>query len=87
MATEKFLDPRQHGFINGKSCTTQIIPFTYDIALGLNSKFKFDVIYFDFAKAFDSVSHNLILKKFKNEFGLNGQMQQDVVIGGVKSGV
>ena len=32
-----------------------MIPFTYDIILGLNSKSKFDVIYFDFAKTFDSV--------------------------------
>ena len=96
--TEKFLDPRQHGFINGKSCTTQMIPFTYDLALGLNNKSKFDIIYFDFAKAFDSVSHDLILKKLKQEFGINGLMlrfiksylqgrQQEVVIGGVKSGV
>ena len=96
--TENFLDPRQHGFINGKSCTTQMIPFTYDLALGLNSKSKYDVIYFDFAKAFDSVSHDLILKKLKHEFGINGLMlrfiksylqgrQQEVVIGGVKSGV
>ena len=98
LVTGKFLDPRQHGFINGKSCTTQMIPFTYDIALGLNNKSKFDVIYFDFAKAFDSVSHDLILKKLKEEFGINGLMlrfiksylqgrQQEVVIGGVKSGV
>ena len=75
-----------------------MIPFTHDIALGLNSKSKSDVIYFDFAKAFDSVSHDLILKKLKEEFGINGLMlrfiksylqgrQQEVVIGGVKSGV
>ena len=46
----------------------------------------------------DSVSHDLILKKLKEEFGINGLMlrfiksylqgrQQEVVIGGVKSGV
>ena len=95
---EKILDPRQHGFINGKSCTTQMIPFTYDLALSLNNKSKADVIYFDFAKAFDSVSHDLILKKLKHEFQIDGLMlrfirsylqgrQQQVVIGGVKSTV
>ena len=51
-----------------------MIPFTYDLALGLNSKSKLDVIYFDFAKAFDSVSHDLILNKLKNEYGINGLM-------------
>ena len=96
--TEKFLDQRQHGFINGKSCTTQMVPFTYNLALGLNNKSKIDVIYFDFAKAFDSVSHDIILKKLKEEYGVNGTMlrfvksylqgrQQQVVVGGVKSGV
>ena len=96
--TQNLLDPRQHGFVNDKSCTTQLIPFTYDLALGLNNKSKIDVIYFDFAKAFDSVSHDLILRKLKDSFGINGLMlrfiksylqgrQQEVVIGGVKSGV
>ena len=61
-ACDELLDPRQHGFINAKSCTMQMVPFTYDLALTLNNKAKCDVIYFDFAKAFDSVSHDLILK-------------------------
>ena len=81
-----------------QSCTTQMIPFSYDLALGLNNKTKLDVIYFDFAKAFDSVSHDLILKKLKEEFGINGLMlrfiksylqdrQQEAVVGVVISGV
>ena len=75
-----------------------MISFTYDIALGLNIKSEFYVIYFDFAKAFNSVSYDLILKKLKEESGINGLIlgflkayiqgrQQEVVIGGVKSGV
>ena len=43
-----------------------MLPFTYDLGLGLNSKSKYDVIYSNFAKAFDSVSHDLIIKKVKN---------------------
>ena len=95
---EKFLDLRQHGFINEKSCTTQLVPFTYDLAFNLNNRSKSDIIYFDFAKAFDSVSHDLILEKLKNEFRINGLMlrfiksylqgrQQQVVVGGVKSDI
>ena len=64
---EQHIDPKQHGFTNAKSCTTQMIPFTYDLTLTLNNKSKVDVIYFDFAKAFDSVSHDLILKKLKHD--------------------
>ena len=90
------LDSRQHGFINDKSCTTQLVPFTHDLALALNNKSRFDIIYFDFAKAFDSVSHDLILHKLKNQYKIDGLMlkfiksylegrTQQVVVGGYTS--
>ena len=60
-ACEGMLDTRQHDFINGKSCTTLMVPFANDLALALNNKSQIDVIYFDFVKAFDSVSHDIIL--------------------------
>ena len=64
---EELLYPRQHGFFNERSCITQMVPFTYDLALTLNEKSKSDVIYFDFAKTFDRVSHDLILKLKKTQ--------------------
>ena len=65
---EQLIDPRQHGFTDAQSCTTQMVPFTYNLTLTLNNKSKVDVIYLDFAKAFYSVSHDLILKKLKHEY-------------------
>ena len=59
-ACEEFIDSRQHGCIDEKSCSTQMLPFTYDLSLTINKNSKSDVIYFDFAKAFDSVSHDII---------------------------
>ena len=59
------LDPRQHSFLIGKSYTTQMVPFIHDLSLAVNNKLRSDIIYFDFAKAFDSVSHDLILYKLK----------------------
>ena len=92
------LDQRQHGFVNDRSCTTQMIPFTDNLALALNAGSRVDIIYFDFAKAFDSVSHDLILYKLKNIFKIDGIMlkfiksylegrKQQVVIGGQTSSI
>ena len=59
------LHDNQHGFLPEKSCTTQLLPFSYDISLCLNSGGLVDVVYFDFAKAFDTVNHDIILQKLK----------------------
>ena len=66
------IDERQHGFLLEKSCCTQLIGFCDSLALSLNQNIRSDVIYFDFAKAFDSVNHDIILDKLKNQFGING---------------
>ncbi len=95
-ACKESLDPRQHGFFDGKSCTTQMIPFVNDLALAINNTSRVDIVYFDFAKAFDSVNHDLILHKLKHEFHVDGVMlkfiksylegrQQQVVVGGYQS--
>ena len=64
----------QHGFLPNKSCTTQLLPFSHDISLSLNSCGLIDVVYFDFAKAFDTVSHDIILEKLKYQFNVDGLM-------------
>ena len=57
------IDQRQHGFLARKSCCTQLVDFCDSLALSLNDNIRSDIIYFDFQKAFDSVSHDLILEK------------------------
>ena len=64
----------QHGFLPHKSCTTQLLPFSHDISLGLNSCDLIDIVYFDFQKAFDTVNHDIILQKLKLQFGINGMV-------------
>ena len=60
--------------IISKSCTTQLVSFSHDISVGLNSNNLIDVIYLDFAKAFDTVNHDIILLKLKNEYNIDGLM-------------
>ena len=70
------LKNNQHGFRQGKSCLTQLIPFVDRLSEALNNQSRVDVVYFDFAKAFDCVNHDLILKKLKCKFGIDGLLLQ-----------
>ena len=71
---ESKLDHRQHGFLPRKSCETQLIPFYDNLACTLNKGSRTDIVYFDFAKAFDSVNHDKILHKLKHKFGIDGML-------------
>ena len=42
------IDSRKHGFVNAKSCTTQLVPFTFDLEITINNKLK-TYVFFDFA--------------------------------------
>ena len=94
--TKHLIDERQHGFMENRSCTTNMVPFCENLALNLNNNLRTDIIYFDFAKAFDSVNHDRILYKLKHNFGIDGLLlqficnylkdrKQSVVLGNYKS--
>ena len=51
-----------------------MVDFCDSLALSLNDKIRTDIIYFDFAKAFDSVNHDIMLSKLKNQFGIDGKL-------------
>ena len=56
----------QHGFLNGRSCTTNILATLEKWTKILDDKGKVDAIYMDFMKAFDSVPHQRLLKKLSS---------------------
>ena len=68
------ISPHQHGFLPNRSCTSQMIQFTNSLALNLNLKIQTDIIYFDFAKAFDSVNHDVLLHKLQTQFSIDGKL-------------
>lgn len=57
---KKVIWSTQHGILKGKSCLTNLITF-YDEVTGLVDEGRtVDVVYFK--KAYDSVSHNILIK-------------------------
>jgi hypothetical protein len=59
----KILPKSQHGFLKGRSCLTNLLT-TYDsITRLVDEGIPCDVIFLDFRKAFDSVSHGKLINK------------------------
>ena len=63
----------QHGFQKGKSCLTQLLPHIDTILQNLQNNIDTDVIYLDYAKAFDKVDHEILLKKL-HIYGIRGKL-------------
>ena len=65
---------RQHGFLPNKSCATNLVQLMDDVSQSLHKNIGTDIIYFDFAKAFDTVNHDIILHKLKLKFKIDGRL-------------
>ncbi|PKU30031.1 rna-directed dna polymerase from mobile element jockey-like [Limosa lapponica baueri] len=95
MKDTQMIRPSQHGFMKGRSCLTHLISF-YDKVTRLVDEGKaVDVVYLDFSKASDMVSHGILLEKLAAH-GLDGStlrwvknwlegQAQRVVVNGAKS--
>ena len=63
----------QFGFLRGKSTTAQLLQVLQEIGEMLDTRIQIDLVYLDFAKAFDRVDHRLLVNKLKN-FGISGTL-------------
>ena len=52
----------QHGFVQRRSTQTQQLLYINDLVKSYNTKTQLDIIYLDFSKAFDKVSHHKLLR-------------------------
>ena len=70
---EPIINTNQHGFMNVKYCTTQLLTVYGDIGKHLDEGKQTDMIFLDFSKAFDSVDHNMLIHKL-HKLGFSGKL-------------
>jgi len=63
----------QHGFRKGRSCLTNLLEFLDKVTGCIDTGDSVDIIFLDFAKAFDKVSHKRLLLKLKAH-GIDGKL-------------
>ena len=63
---KNYLSSRQHGFMKDRSCQTNLISFYEEVSKTLDRGMAVDVIYLDFAKAFDTVPHTRLMCKVRS---------------------
>ena len=64
---------QQHGFTSGRSCLTNLLTTLEDCSRNLDDKVPTDIIYLDFAKAFDTVPHARLCHKLQRS-GIGGPL-------------
>jgi hypothetical protein len=65
------IDDNQHGFRSGRSCETALMPFTQRVFNELDKPNHVVVVVFiDLRKAFDTVTHLLLLRKLRDIFNV-----------------
>lgn len=77
--TNSLIRNTQHGFMAGKSCLTNLLEFLSYCTEEVDKGHCLDVIYLDFNKAFDKVSHNGLLIQLERH-GVS-----DVIINWIKA--
>jgi hypothetical protein len=89
------ISDNQHGFVKGRSCTTQLLEVLDIWTDILDQGDCIDAIYLDFQKAFDMVPHKRLISKLKF-YGIDGNIlkwlesfltnrRQRVIVAGEKS--
>ena len=70
---QNLINPNQHGFRSGFSCLSQLLQHHDKITSLLEEGKNVDVIYLDFAKAFDKLDFQITLRKLF-DLGVKGKV-------------
>ncbi len=61
----QLINPSQHGFMPKKSCVTNLLEFLEKVTKNTDKGIHTDIVYLDFAKAFDKVPKERLLEKLE----------------------
>jgi len=64
----------QHGFMKKRSCTTQLLKVYNTVGACLDKGHQVDLVYLDFSKAFDTISHTLLIGKLRNQYNFSNKL-------------
>ena len=67
------LNETQHGFISKRSCLTNLLQFIDKITDFIDQGYPVDVVFLDFQKAFDKVTHERLLLNIR-ALGIEGNV-------------
>ena len=67
------IHPLQHGFVKGRSTITQLLDTVHRLTKAIDQGYQTDVTFLDFSRAFDSVSHSLLICKLDHN-GIKGHL-------------
>ena len=73
MVSNKLLTNLQHGLLPGKSFQSNVLLMLNFLTKSIENGTDADLVYLDFAKAFDSVRHNRLICKLHN-YGISGNL-------------
>lgn len=73
LAKNNIIGKSQHGFVNKRSCLTNLLEFFEEVYTNLDKGKAVDVVYLDFAKAFDKVPHKRLRVKLE-EAAIGGNL-------------
>lgn len=72
-AVHQSLNDFQHGFLPGRSTVSNLALFNDYLTESMDTGYQVDVIYTDYSKAFDRISHRLLLVKLE-KVGIRGDL-------------
>ena len=67
------ISPFQHGFMSGRSSSTNLVLFTNIVMKAIEDGYQVDTVFTDFSKAFDRVNISILIKKL-SLYGFHSSM-------------